>query len=120
MSSPNGSAWTVLGATLTALPGWAQVIGAVLLIGGMAVTGYVTTEDIRETPERVDTVEQELSDYKQELSDYKMNLGHQISILSLDIRDNAETIQRLERKVDLVICMQEAQAGEHGYEQCAR
>lgn len=113
MSSPNGSAWAALAATLTALPGWAQVIGAVLLIGGMAVTGYVTTEDIRETPERVDTIEQELNDYK-------MNLGHQISILSLDVRDNAETIRRLERKVDRVICLQEAQAGEHGYEQCAR
>jgi hypothetical protein len=109
MADGNGNVWAAVGAAFLTLPSWAQVGAVVLAIGGGAVGAYTVTEEIRELPDRVAELEERFADDRE----LDMQMAHQISILSLRIEDLSE-------RVDLVVCLQEAASGYHGYEQCAR
>lgn len=102
-----------LTASFGKLPQWAQVasiLGAVFLAGGGTA---LATADLTGLAPRVDALET----FRVQQDSLHAGIDRTIARIQLDARTDRE---RIEAKIDRVICLQEAQAGEHGYEQCAR
>lgn len=95
------------------LPQWAQIVSiltAVFLAGGgsaLAFTELTTLGPRVEQLERDDMVNDSLHN----------NLNMRIEFIESSSRLDRT---RIEAKIDRLICLQEAQAGQHGYEQCVR
>ena len=113
MANANGGLLAVIAAGLAGLPGWAQVTAAAVAIGGGTVGVYRITEPFHSLPERVQAIED--AD-----AAALMLVGHETALMNLRVVAILDSLGKLSGRVDLVICLQEAQAGQHGYEQCAR
>jgi hypothetical protein len=109
----HATVWGAIGGAFLALPGWGQILAVVAAIGGAGAAAYASTDEYRELPARVASIEEEQSLQL-------MAVGHEISLLSLRVHDNTDAIDDLSKRVDRMICLQEAAAGQHGYEQCVR
>jgi len=89
---------------LYGLPPWAQLIGliGVFVAGGVAVVTKATgiETDHKEISARIDTVETSFDGVEEQV--------HRLQ----DITNGVD------RKLDRLLCIGEAERGEHGYEQC--
>lgn len=108
----NGSGNGILasiGGFILGLPTGVQVATAVGLtfLAGWRIKDGV--DDFRTLPARVGAVEQ--MDYQQQI---------ELNEVKIQTHQLGDSITMVSQKLDRVICLQEAQAGRHGYEQCAR
>ena len=102
----NGGQSRSLQSLIDTLPGWAQlvgIIGALAAAGAAVVTaGTTIQEDHKVFEARIDSIE----------------VGH--SDLEGQVEQLQGTTNSVDRKVDRLLCIGEAERGERSYEQCVK